>query len=317
MSRFFHRRAGRWFGLSLALISVNAIVSGVHAGDAQQYFPTVGQAMDTLLAAAKAGDAETLASVFGPDSEEILSSGDPVADETARAQFVEAAQARICFERPEPDRILFSIGVDDWPFPIPLVKDDAGWRFDAAAGKEEILNRRIGRNELNAIAVARAYVDAQEEYAASDPSGEGVRQYAQRILSSPGGKDGLYWPAEENEPESPFGPLIAAAVDQGYQPGESARPEPYYGYYFRPLTVQGDSAPGGARNYIEDGRMTRGFALIAYPAEYGNSGIMTFLVNNRDIVFQKDLGDDTRAIAGEITEYAPDKTWEPVTEPES
>jgi hypothetical protein len=317
MSGALQRRAGRWVGLSLALIAVNAIVPGAHAGDTQQHFATVGQAMDTLLAAANAGDGDTLARVFGPDSEEILSSGDPVADEAARAQFVEAAGARICFESPEPDRIVFSIGVDDWPFPIPLVKDDSGWRFDAAAGKEEILNRRIGRNELNAIAVARAYVDAQEEYAASDPTGEGVRQYAQRILSSPGGKDGLYWSAEEDEPESPFGPLIAAAVDQGYQPGESARAEPYYGYYFRPLTAQGASAPGGAKNYIEDGRMTKGFALIAYPAEYGNSGIMTFLVNNRDIVFQKDLGDDTRTIASEITEYAPDKTWEPVTEPES
>jgi hypothetical protein len=284
-----------------------------------RHFDSPSQAMDTLLEAIRSDDMPALQAIFGPDSEELLSSGDEVADREGRQRFLAAAEERTEFEEEGGERVVVSLGADDWPFPIPLVKKkDQGWYFDSDAGKEELINRRIGRDELNAISVARAYVDAQHEYAELDPSGEDIRQYAQKFLSSEGKHDGLYWPAEEDEPESPMGPLVAEAVEAGYdKKAEGDQPTPYYGYYFRILTAQGPHAPGKAKNYVEDGRMTKGFALVAYPAEYGNSGIMSFIVNQNGIVFQKDLGEDTDAIAEMMTEYDPDDSWEPVFESET
>jgi hypothetical protein len=237
-----------------------------------------------------------------------------VADAGARAQFVESAEQSHRFRSQGDDRGLLLVGPEDWPFAIPLVKEAQGWRFDTAAGKEELLNRRIGSNELHAIATARAYVDAQHEYAARDPLGEGVRQYAQRFRSSEGKRDGLFWPAAEGEPESPFGPLVAEAVEEGYASEGTDQPSPYHGYYYRILLAQGDHAPGGSRSYVNDGRLTEGFGLIAFPAVHGRSGVMTFIVNQRGLMFQKDLGADTESLAAAIDAYDPDPSWTPVAE---
>jgi hypothetical protein len=214
-------------------------------------------------------------------------------------------------EKDGDDKVALIFGREDWPFPIPLVRDQAGWSFDTAAGEQEILARRIGRNELGAIDVCRAYVQAQRNYASADHDGTGVMKYAQHIASTPGKRDGLYWPAVEGEPLSPFGPLVASAVAQGYSK-KADKPTPYHGYLFRVLTAQGPHAPGGAYSYIVNGNMIAGFALVAYPVDYGNSGVMTFIVNQQGVVYQKDLGDDTGAIAAKMTLYDPDQSWEKV-----
>jgi hypothetical protein len=286
------------------------------AADAQKAFPGVGAAMDAFVSAVAAGDTAALAAILGPGSEDIISSGDPVADKTLLEQFVGAMRARTVIEYDGDDHVNFSIGDDEWPVPIPLVQETGGWRFDTAAGREEILNRRIGRNELHAIAVLRGIVDAQEEYADTDPTKSGVRQYAQRILSSQGQRDGLYWPVTEGEEESPLGELIAAAVKEGYGGADTSKPVPYHGYYFRLLKEQGKDAPGGARSYLKEGRMTGGFGVVAWPADYGNSGVKTFIVNQRDLVFEKDLGADTEKLAASIAAYDPDASWDPVKQTE-
>lgn len=276
------------------------------------HYPSPDEAAMALLDALTSEDAEALKTVLGPDVDE-LGSGDPVADEAARVRFVEAASESHRVQFDGDDRAELLVGSEDWPFSIPLVKQAEGWRFDTVAGKEELANRRIGSNELHAIATVRAYVDAQHEYAARDPMGEQIRQYAQRIGSSEGKRDGLYWPADEGEPESPFGPLLVQAVEEGYE-FEVGKLTPYHGYYFRILKAQGAQAPGGAMSYLNEGRMTGGFGMVAHPAEYGKSGIMTFIVNQRGLLFQKDLGEDTAGLAMAINEYDPDPSWTPVTE---
>ncbi|MCU0564931.1 MAG: DUF2950 domain-containing protein [Desulfobacterales bacterium] len=280
-----HRRLVRLAGtLAVCWLGLGPLTVG--AVDGGQYFTGPGAALDALMAAVRAGDAPAFDAIFGPGSEDT------------GLEYVDA------------DRVLLSFGEDDWPFPIPLVKSDKGWAFDTAAGKDEIINRRIGRNELYAIAVVRGIVDAQEEYAATDPTGSGVRQYAQRILSNPGQRDGLYWKSDAND--SPLGELVAVAVKEGYGGADTSKPVPYHGYYFRLLKEQGKSAPGGARSYLKDGKLTGGFGVVAWPADYGNSGIKTFVVNQRDLVFEKDLGTDTEKIAGALTQYDPDGSWDPV-----
>jgi Protein of unknown function (DUF2950) len=206
------------------------------------------------------------------------------------------------------------IGPDDFPFPIPLVRKNGAWQFDTLAGRREILVRRIGRNELDAIQASLAYVDAQNDYAEKDRTGQGAGVYAQRIVSEPGKMNGLYWPASQGSDESPLGELIAEATSQGYSVGGGRTP--YHGYYFKILTKQGPEAPGGALDYVVRGKMIGGFALVAYPAQYGNSGVMTFLVNHTGIVYQKDLGPRTAEIAGQISSYNPDQTWRKVEAPE-
>jgi hypothetical protein len=207
--------------------------------------------------------------------------------------------------------VVARLGTEDWPFPVPIVKDGTAWRFDAAAGRDEILNRRIGRNELHAIEVCHAVVDAQMEYATVDRTGAGARTYAQKVRSEPGRKDGLYWDDPTGKDESPLGPLVAEATAEGYGPAGSGGPRPYHGYVYRILTAQGAKAAGGARSYVKDGKMTGGFALVAYPAEYGVSGIMTFIVNQNGIVLQKNLGEKTTEIAQAMTAYDPDDSWDP------
>jgi hypothetical protein len=253
--------------------------------------------------------------VLGPDVAEIAS-GDPVADANAIEDFLAAAEEAVNIEAVEgnADLMLLTLGEDEWPFPIPLVHDAQGWYFDTATGKEEIFNRRIGRNEISTIETMRAYVEAQDEYAAEDRNGDGIKEYARRLMSSEGARDGLYWPTKDDEPESPMGPLIADAVAEGYKPGQTIGANPYHGYLFRALTAQGTSAPGGAKDYLVDGRLTGGFALLAYPVEYGNSGVLSFLVNQSGIVYEHDLGPDTAKAAAAITVYDPGEGWTAVAD---
>jgi len=203
------------------------------------------------------------------------------------------------------------VGSEDWPMPIPAVKGASGWTLDTAAGSRELLARRIGKNELEAIEVVRAVVDAQRDYTSEDRNADGVREYARKFASSPGKKDGLYWPTKEGEPPSPLGDLVAKASSEGYG-GKKGAQTPYHGYYYRLLTAQGKDAKGGALNYVVQGRMIGGFAVVAYPAQYSSSGIMTFIVDNDGTVYQKDLGANTTAVARAMKTYNPDSSWQPV-----
>jgi hypothetical protein len=282
-----------------------AVVILASAAAAQVRYSTPDEAVAALIGAVKAGDPRGLTQVLGPDGEDIVYSGDRVADAANRKRVVEAYDAKHQVTMEGADKAVLIIGQEDWPFPIPLVRKDGAWRFDTAAGRAEILYRRIGRNELSAIQTCLAYVDAQQEYAEKGVAGDGV--YAQRVKSRPGRKDGLYWPVQPGEDQSPLGELAASATADGYSV-ERER-VPYHGYYYRILFRQGPTAPGGALDYVVRGKMIGGFALVAYPAEYGNSGVMTFLVNHQGIVYQKDLGPRTPIIASRMISFNPDQTW--------
>jgi hypothetical protein len=279
------------------------------AASAQDLYPTPEQAVQALLAAVESEQPAAMQAVFGPNAQE-LGSGDPVADASDRSRFLAQAAAGRRVQVQGEDRAELLLGPEDWPFAVPLVREEGGWRFDTAAGLEELANRRIGRNELHAIATARAIVEAQHEYAARDPTGSGRHQYARRFASTEGRRDGLYWPAVEGTPESPLGPLVAQAIREGY--GGSGGGAPYHGYYYRILEAQGEHAAGGARSYLQDGHMVGGFALVAYPAEYGRSGIMTLIVDSRGLMFQRDLGPETETLAAAIDAYDPGPDWVPV-----
>ncbi|MFZ1538806.1 MAG: DUF2950 domain-containing protein [Chromatiaceae bacterium] len=273
------------------------------------HFETPDAAVLALIEAAAAEGSDLLLTVLGPDLAEMVS-GDPVADASDRGWFVENARVSAQIEDENSNSALLVIGPDDWPFPIPLAKDDQGWFFDTAAGLEELVNRRIGLNEIYTLAAIRAFVEAQGEYAASDPMGLGTPVFADRILSTEGKRDGLYWPTQPGEPASPLGPLVAEAVGAGYDASPAVEgPRPFHGYLFKVLTAQGDQAPGGAMSYIKDGRLTQGFALLAWPASYGRSGIMTFQVNQKGMVYEKDLGEETATIAKAIETYDPGEGW--------
>lgn len=277
---------------------------------AQQAFKTPDDAARALAAAAKSNDVKALLTVLGPGANDIVSSGDAVADARTRAEFVAAYEANHRISMDGDSKAMVIIGPEDFPLPIPLARTDGAWRFDSAGAREEILARRIGKNEMDAIQASQAYVDAQQEYADRDRGG--ARAYAQRIVSRPGHRDGLYWPTKQGEDESPLGELFAQAAKQGYQAGDT--PQPYVGYRFRILTRQGSAAPGGAIDYVVGGKMIGGFGLVAYPAEYGSSGVMTFIVNHKGTVFQKDLGPQTAALAAKITSFNPDQSWERVSD---
>jgi hypothetical protein len=284
-----------------------ALLSWSASAYAQERFNTPEQAVDALVGAAGSGDQKAILAVLGPDGQAIVNSGDSVADSNARENFISAFDAKHAIELEGDGTQTLVIGNDNWPFPIPLIGKAGEWQFDTKTGLDEILRRRIGRNELSAIQVSLAYVQAQNEYAALDPAGLGRGVYAQRIVSRPGKKDGLYWPTPEGETPSPLGELAASASAEGYKAGNS--PVPYHGYYYRILTRQGASAPGGAYDYLVKGKMFGGFALLAYPAEYGNSGVMTFMLNHDGKVFEKDLGPRTGKLARKIESFAPDQTW--------
>lgn len=272
-------------------------------------FASPEQAVQELIAAARAGDSGALIAVLGPQSKELVLSGDAAADREARRRFVKAWDEANKLAKTEDSVALLVIGKDQWIFPIPIVKDAAGWYFDTEEGKEEILNRRIGRNELSVIKAARAYVDAQREYYLRNPQNDKLLQYAQKFVSSKGRRDGLYFPVKAGEPASPLGPLFDRM--QAGLKGGAAKRAPYHGYYYRILKGQGPDAPGGAYDYLAQGRMIGGFALVAWPAVYGNTGIMTFLVNHDAVVYQKDLGVGTAAAAQKMTRFNPDKSWKP------
>jgi hypothetical protein len=275
----------------------------------QQHFTTPETATAALVAAVRAGDPGRIGAILGPGSDRLISSGDPVADREGRARFVAAFEKNSRIELDGDAKATLVVGENDWPLPFPLVKRADGWRFDAKSGAEEILNRRIGRNELAAIQVCLAYVDAQREYALTQGDRDGRHEYATRLVSTPGKKDGLYWPTKEGQPLSPLGPLAAKAKEEGYGKSKNAAHEPYHGYFYRILTGQGRDAQGGAYSYVAHGNMIGGFALVAYPARWGASGVMTLIVNHEGAVYQKNLGKATATIASKMTRFNPDATW--------
>jgi Protein of unknown function (DUF2950) len=292
------------WGMSAPSATSSAAPPQVAASATGETFGSAEEAVTTLTDALRAGKADVVQLVLGPGSEKLLSSGDKYSDAAERQRFLGAYDEKHKLVSPEPGHMILQIGDDNWPFPIPLVEAGGRWHFDSQVGAQELVNRRIGRNEIAAIRTSLAYVDAQKAFFSL------TGQYAQRVASSPGKHDGLYWLANEGEPESPLAPLIAQAQEEGY-PGEriSGKPAPYHGYFFRILTGQGTNAADGARNYFSGGCMTKGFALIAWPASYGASGIMMFIVNQDGIVFQKDLGPNTAAVAAATKLFDPDLTW--------
>ncbi|HME44856.1 MAG TPA: DUF2950 domain-containing protein [Syntrophorhabdales bacterium] len=280
------------------------------AAPAQKTFNSPDDAAKALIAAAKSFDTKTLRAILGPGSKDLVSSGDPVADKTAAEQFVSHYEEKNRLQQVNNKKAVLYLGNDEWPFSIPIVKTGKKWRFDTKAGKQEILARRIGRNELSTIETCLVYVDAQHEYARKDRNENGLLEYAQKFRSEDGKKDGLYWESKEGEEESPLGPLVAEAVKTGYGLKQnSGQPVPYHGYYYRMLKAQGKHAPGGAYDYVVNGKMIGGFALVAYPAQYGNSGIMTFIVNQDGVVYQKNLGKNTAKITQAMDKFDPDDTW--------
>ncbi len=280
------------------------------AGPRQATYATPSSAVAAFASMLEHPDLPGAEALFGRAGVALLRSGDDVADRADGLAVLAAIEEEIAFEEVAPDVRVAVLGRDAWPFPIPLVATTGGWRFDVEAGREELENRRIGRNELSCLATLHAAVDAQREYREAGHAGD-PPAYAARLVSSEGARDGLFWPTGSGEPPSPLGPLVAAAAREGYRPGVDDD-APYHGYHFRILTAQGAHAPGGARSYLDDaGRLTGGFALLAWPATYGVSGIMTFQVNHRGIVFEKDLGSDTEARVAALTVYDPDRTWGP------
>ncbi len=275
----------------------------------QKTFPFAPDATAALVAAIQANDQPALLLILGPDANEIISSGDEVEDKNDRDEFVQKYQQmhRIVTEPDGKDNLY--IGPENWPVPIPLAQKGGQWYFDTPAGKQEILYRRIGRNELAVIQVSRELVDAEKEYYSQTHDDDSVKQYARKFFSDPNKHNGLYWQPVSTEGESPIGPLVAAAAVEGYTRDINRQPQPFQGYYFRVLTGQGASAPGGALSYIVNGKMTRGFAFLAYPAEYRSSGVMTFLVDQDGVVYQKNLGPRTAEIAKTLTRYDRDATW--------
>ena len=306
--------------LSAALFS---IVSFVAAGWAapqpapQRTFATPEAAVEALIGAARGNDVGALEAVLGPGSRAVIDSGDPVEDKSSRDEFLADYEAKSNLVTVNDTTRVLQVGPSDWPLPIPLVKQGAAWHFDVAAGRDELINRRIGQNELNAIEAAQAFVDAQQDYASEDRDGDKILEYAQRFISTPGMKDGLYWPAQAGEEESPLGSLFAEARAEGYRPDSAAPGTPFYGYRYKILTSQEQAAMGGAYDYIVNGNMLAGVGMIAYPAEYGTSGITSFVVNHDGVVYQKDMGPETGSVVGAITAFNPDDTWQRVEIPTS
>jgi hypothetical protein len=285
----------------------------------QRTYKTPEAAVKELVAAVKAKNNDTLFDVIGPEMKGVLSTGDPNLDAQERDDFLTAAKNRIDIKQDgnNPNRRIAYFGLTRWPFPAPLVKQGDTWRFDGAEGRQEVEDRRIGNNELDAIDACYDYVDAQLDYASQDRMGDGVLQFAQRLVSTPGKKDGLYWSSADGGDLSPIGLFIAeasspsvdttaAALERGEKPGS------YAGYRFKVLTAQGDNATGGAHNFLVDGRLLGGFGLVAYPVEYGKTGVSTFVVNQLGVVYEKDLGPDTASVAAAITTFNPDGTWKAV-----
>lgn len=306
------RKTRRAAGAICGIMLLVGTLRPVFANDTEEMFPSPDAAVQALSGAVSAKNQSALRAIFGPAVKDI-ENPDLVQATNEFNAFSKALSSTNYLEHESDTRCVLEVGENSWPFPIPLVEKHGEWFFDTAAGKEEILNRRVGRNELNTLQVVRAYVEAQREYASSDRNGSEVLQFAQKLVSSPGQEDGLYWPPDLNSETSPLGPLVAFAQGQGYSLNSANRTkaaQPYNGYYFKILTSQGKHAPGGAYNYIINGNMIAGFALVAWPAEYGRTGIMTFIVNQQGRVYQKDLGQKTAKLASKMKRYDPDSTWQ-------
>ena len=295
---------------NLARFAALALLSFVVGGRSmaqqpgQKTFPSPEEASQALFAAAQSNDKSAMLEILGPDGKDIVSSGDEVEDKTNHARFAMKYQEMHRTVKEPDGTVVLYVGAENWPCPIPLVNKGNAWYYDTDAGKREILFRRVGRNEMSAIRICQGLVAAQKEYYSSQTS-----EYAQQIFSDEGKHNGLFWKAAVGEPQSPIGPAVAAAVAEGYNKGQSGPPTPYHGYLFHVLTRQGKHAAGGARSYIVNGKMTEGFAFVAYPAEYRSSGVMTFIVNSDGVVYQKDLGKKTESLGKVMKEYDLDSTW--------
>lgn len=298
--------------VTIATLGFLAIAQSIHSkvmAAEQLTFSTPDAAVDALVAAVAADDMEKLLDIFGREYEGDLIGGDEIAFRETRKILASALAEAASLHDGDMDTKNLIVGAKAWPFPFPIVRQAGVWRFDTAAGIEEVINRRIGRNELDAIELCRAYVDAQVQYAGADHDGDDVREFAQKILSEEGQKDGLYWKTDDGEALSPFGPLVADA--RNYLEGREVG-DPFKGYYYKIITRQSAEAPGGRYDYIINGNMIAGFALIAFPADYGNSGIMSFICNHQAKVYQTDLGEDSDLIASGMIVYNPDSTWSEV-----
>jgi hypothetical protein len=295
--------------IAAVMIASTLLAAGCSRSARQQDFASAEEAAQALVAAARAEDASALLSVLGSDAKPLVDSGDAVQDKNARERFVTEYETKHAFDANQPDFVTINVGTDEWPFPIPLVERGGRWRFDTAAGAEEIVNRRIGANELATIQSCLAFVDAQREYYSSNPQGGPLLQFAQKLVSTEGQKDGLYWPAAASEPQSPLGESFARARAEGYFTDKPAKDEPYHGYVYKLLTAQGPNAEGGAYGYVVNDKMLGGFALLAFPADYARNGVMTFIVNHSGVVYSKDLGPDTTKLAHAIEVFDPDQTW--------
>jgi DUF2950 family protein len=272
-------------------------------------FNSPQQAAETLIRAAGSYDVSTLLDIFGPDGKDFVSSSDPIRDKSLAADFVAKAREKnlVAIDPKNKARAVLSVGNDDWPFPVPIVEKGSKWYFDSKQGRDEILFRRIGANELDAIQICRGFVDAQREYSADVHDNSGINQYAQKIISTPGTQDGLYWQSDDGTPGGPISEAIARAIQEGYSPGETSG---YHGYYFKVLKGQGPAARLGQLDYLVEGVMIGGFALVAFPAEYRVTGVKTFMVSYDGVVYQKDLGSETLNVAQNMERYNPDKTWQ-------
>jgi hypothetical protein len=311
---------GRSISLIAAFLAAATLVFAWSAGEAgatsQRLFPSPEDAVKALQVAAQAKDKAALEQIFGSSAKDLLS-GDKVQDAAEFEEFVQHLAEKTNLVKESDSKVTLYIGNENWPFPIPISKKDNQWFFDTEAGREEILNRRVGEDELIAILVCRTYVKAQREYALKDREGDGVVKYAQKLRSDPGKKNGLFWRSRPGEEGSPFGELVAQARMEGYRKKKAAfreEPTPFHGYYFKVLTRQGRNAPGGKYNYVINGNMVGGFALVASPSNWGKSGVMTFIVNQQGKVYQKNLGPNTLKSAQALEEYNPDKTWTLVKE---
>lgn len=309
----------RWGAMRVALLAIlllplvgTALPAGAGPATAGKEFASPEEAVAAFVAAVKNHDEQTLLAIFGPEGEELVVSEDATEDRRRRERFTRDFEEKHALVAEGPAMVLV-IGEREWPFPIPLVKQGEQWVFDTLAGKEEILNRRVGENELSTVQTLLAVVDAQREYAMEDRDGDGIREYAARFGSDPGTRNGLYWPTAEGEAPSPLGELVAEARAEGYsRQGQPQGPIPYHGYYFKMLTTQGAHATGGAFDYLVRDRMVGGFAVLAYPAGYGRTGVMTFMVNHDGVVLEKDLGPETSELASALTAFDPDESWTPV-----
>lgn len=304
----FHWASLTKLALVAMLLTVCAPTRSMAQQPGQKMFSSAEEATNALVTAAQANDEKMMLDILGPDGKQIVSSGDETEDANSRADFVKRYQEmHRLVKEPDGTTVLY-IGAHNWPAPIPLVHKGNSWYFDTEAGKKEILCRRIGRNEMSAIRICQELVAAQKEYSSEH------KEYARQIFSDEGQHNGLYWKAAGGEPQSPIGPLVASAVAEGYAKGQQGAPTPYRGYYFHILTRQGKHAPGGAKNYVVNGKMTEGFAFVAYPAEYRSSGVMTFIATEDGVVYQKDLGRKTGLLAKAMKEYDRNPSWQKAEE---